>query len=154
MPGRSTKEKGREEGEVDEGGEERRIRGQIVKEVVAGIQEKVSLDDGVKNNVKRAGGQRFMRSWDCSQIENEEEEESWQERDQMAAQWDEEQKLEEMLVRRRMDGSPVQFEVMQNILEVFVHERMSQGIRVKEIKEKEESVRMVYGRNEGKTECC
>ena len=34
-----------------------------------------------------------MRSWDCSQIENEEEEESWLEGDQMAAQWDEEQKL-------------------------------------------------------------
>ena len=33
-----------------------------------------------------------MRSWDCSQIDNEEEEESWQERDQMAVQWDEEQK--------------------------------------------------------------
>ena len=53
LPGRTTKEKGREEGEVDEGGEERRIRGQIVKEVVAGIQEKVSMDDGVKNDVKR-----------------------------------------------------------------------------------------------------
>ena len=37
-----------------------------------------------------------MRSWDCSQIENEEEEEGWQERDQMAAQWDEEQTLEEI----------------------------------------------------------
>ena len=36
-----------------------------------------------------------MQSWDCTQIENAEEEESWQERDQIAAQWDEEQKLEE-----------------------------------------------------------
>ena len=35
LPGRRTKENGREEGEVDEGGEERRIRGQIVQEVVA-----------------------------------------------------------------------------------------------------------------------
>ena len=47
------KRKAEKEGEVDEGGEERRIRGQIVKEVVAGIQEKVSMDDGVKNDVKR-----------------------------------------------------------------------------------------------------
>ena len=44
--------------------------------------------DGVKNDVKRPGGQSFMRSWDCSQIENDEEE-SWQQRDQMAALWDE-----------------------------------------------------------------
>ena len=35
LPGRSTKEKGREEGDVDEDGEERRIRGQVVQEVVA-----------------------------------------------------------------------------------------------------------------------
>ena len=34
-----------------------------------------------------------MRSWDCSQIENEEEEECWQERDQVAVQWEEEQKI-------------------------------------------------------------
>ena len=33
-----------------------------------------------------------MRSWYCSQIENEVEEESRREGDQMAAQWDEEQK--------------------------------------------------------------
>ena len=86
FPGRSTKEKGREEGEVDEDGEERRIRGQIVQEVVAG-KEKVSVHDGEKDDVKRPIGQSFMRSWDCSQIENEEEEEeeSWRERDDMAA---------------------------------------------------------------------
>ena len=74
LPGRSTKEKGREEGEVHEGGEERRLKDQIVEEVVAGIQEKV-VDEGVKNNVKRLGGQCLVRSWDCSRIENEEEEE-------------------------------------------------------------------------------
>ena len=78
LPKRSTNVKGREEGEVDEGGEERRIRGQIVKEVVAGIQEKRSMHDGVKNDVKRPVEQSFMRSWDCSRIENEEEEEGWQ----------------------------------------------------------------------------
>ena len=68
--------------------------------------------------------------------ENEEEKESWQERDQMAARWDEEQKLGEILEGRRMEGSPVQFEVMQNVPELLVHERMSQGIGVKGIKEK------------------
>ena len=77
---------------VDEDGEERRIRGQIAQEVVAGIKEKVSVRDGVKNDVKRPVEQCFMQSWDCSQFENEEEVESWREGDQMAAQWDEEQK--------------------------------------------------------------
>ena len=48
LPGRNTKERCREEGEVDEGGEERRIRSQIFQEVVAGIQEKVSMHDGVR----------------------------------------------------------------------------------------------------------
>ena len=79
-----------EEGEVDEEGEERRIRGQIVQEVVAGI--KISVHNGDKEAVQRQVEQSFMRSWCCSQILNEQEEESWRERDQMAAQWDEEQK--------------------------------------------------------------
>ena len=133
LPGWNTKEKGREEGEVDEGGEERRIKGNIVKEVVASIQEKVSVDDGVKNNVKIPKGQSFMRSWDCSQMENEEEEESWREGDHMAAQWDEEQKLGEIFERRSMEGSSVQ---MQNVPELFVHERVSQGTGVKGVNEK------------------
>ena len=30
-----------------------------------------------------------------------------------------------------MEGIPVQLEVMQNVPELFVHERMSQGIGVK-----------------------
>ena len=68
LPGRSTKEKGREEG---------------------GLQVKVSVDDGAKEAAQRSIGQSVMRSWDCSQIENEEEEVSWREGDQMAAQWDE-----------------------------------------------------------------
>ena len=71
-----------------------------------------------------------MRSCDCSQIENEEEEESWRERDQMAAQWNEEQKLEEILERRRMEGSSLQLEVMQ------LEERVSQGKGSKGFKEK------------------
>ena len=52
-----------------------------------------------------------MRSWSCSQIENEEEEESWRERDQSAAQWDEEQKLEEILEQRRMEGSSLRAKI-------------------------------------------
>ena len=121
--------------------------------MIAGIQKK-AIEEGVKYKVKRTGGQSFMRSWDCSQIENEEEEECWQERDQMAAQWDEEQKLEEILEQRGMDGCPAQFEVMRRVPEQVVHERMSQGKRVKGLKEKKEGIRMVHGRDEGGTECC
>ena len=97
------KENGKEEGEVDEAGEKRRIRSQIAQEVVARIKEKISVHDGMKEAVQRPAGQSVMRSWDCSQIENEEEEESWRERDQMAAQRDEEQKLEEFLGTKK-DG--------------------------------------------------
>ena len=93
MPGRGTKEKGREEVEVDEDGEERRIKRQIVQEVVARIKEKLSVHNGDKEAVQRPVEQSFMRSWDCSRIVNEEEEESWREGDQMAARWEEEQTL-------------------------------------------------------------
>ena len=62
----------------------------------------------------------------------------------MAAQWDEEQKLEEILEQRRMEGNSLQLEVMQKALEVVVHERMSQGKGVKGMKRKEESDRVVY----------
>ena len=45
-----------------------------------------------------------LRGWDCSQIENEEEE-SWQESDQMAEQWEEEQHLDDIAESIRMEGS-------------------------------------------------
>ena len=66
-------------------GRRRKIRSQIAQEVVAGIKEEVSVHDGIKEAVQRPAGQSFVRSWDCSQIENEEEEERWREGDQMAA---------------------------------------------------------------------
>ena len=62
LPGRSTKEKGREEGEADEDSGERRIRSQIAQEVVAGIKDNTSLHDGVKGPVQRQVGQSLMRS--------------------------------------------------------------------------------------------
>ena len=89
LPVRRTKGKCKEEGEVNEDGGERKIRSQIAQVVVAGIKEMVRVHDGEKDDVKRPAEQSFMRSWDCSQIENEEEEESWRGRDQMAAQWKE-----------------------------------------------------------------
>ena len=86
LPGRSTKEKRREEEEAEEACREGQVRKEIVQEVVAGIKEKVSVHDGEKNDVRRQVEQSFMQSWDCSQIENEEEEKSWREKDRMAAQ--------------------------------------------------------------------
>ena len=74
LPGRSTKEKGREEGAVDEDGEERKVRSQIAQKVVACIKEKVSEQNGDKEAVQKPAGQSVMRSWDRSRIENEEEE--------------------------------------------------------------------------------
>ena len=61
LPGRSTKEKGRAEGEEDEGCEERRVRDEIIKEVIAGTQKKPT-DEGVGNKQERTGGQSLMPS--------------------------------------------------------------------------------------------
>ena len=58
----------------------------------------------------------------------------------MAAQWDEEQKLEEILERRRTGGNSLKLEVMQKVSEPVVHERMSQGKGVKCRKEKNKKV--------------
>ena len=59
LQGRSTKETGKEEGEVNEDGGERRIRTHIGQEVVAGIKEKVSVHDGIKEAVQKTSGAKF-----------------------------------------------------------------------------------------------
>ena len=89
------------------------------------------MQDGDKEAVQKPAGQSFTRSWDCSQVVNEEEEESWREGDQMAAQWEEEQRLEEIVERRRSEGSSVKVEVMHKVPELVVHEGMSHGKGVK-----------------------
>ena len=55
-------------------------------------------------------------------------------------------KLDEIWERRRMEGSSLQAEVIQKVRELAVHERMSQFKEVH--KRKEESERMVHGRDE------
>ena len=72
----------------------------------------------------------------------------------MAAQWDEEQKLEEISERRRIEGESLKLEVMRKAPELGVHERMLQGKGVKGFKEKEKVSGMVYGRDEGKAKYC
>ena len=49
----------------------------------------------------------------------------------LAAQWEEERKLEEFLERRRMEESTLHLDVMQKAPELVVQERMSQGKGVK-----------------------
>ena len=79
-----------------------------------------------------------MQNWDCSQIEDREEEEvvDWQEEDQMEEQCDEDDKLEEILERRRVDGGSLQAEVTQKVLELVAHEHMSQDKTVQGSEEK------------------
>ena len=54
----------------------------------------------------------------------------------MEEQWAEDEKLEESLERRRLEGSSLQAEVMQKAIESVVHERMSQGQGIECTKEK------------------
>ena len=82
--------KKKEEGEVNEGSEERKIRHEIVQEVVAGIKEMASTQDDAKETAQKTAGQSVKQNWDYLQIENEEEEEEddWQKENQMKMQWD------------------------------------------------------------------
>ena len=89
------KEKERE-GEADDGSGERKVRQEIAQEEVPDIQEKTSAQDDAKATAQRTAGQRVKQNWDCSQIENEEEEEDdWQNEHQMGRQWDEDEQFEE-----------------------------------------------------------
>ena len=97
------------------------------------------MHEGATSTAQRTVGATCQAIWDCSQIEkNEEEKEEghWPKEDQMEVQWDEDEKLEETLERRRMQGSSLQVDVMQKVLELVVHERMPQGEEVRGIKER------------------
>ena len=68
LPRRNMEEKGGAEGEEAEGSAERRVRNEIIK--------KKAVDESAEHEGKKTGGPDLMRSSDCSQIENEEDEES------------------------------------------------------------------------------
>ena len=122
LPGRSTEEEGKEEGEE---GEERDER-----------QEKNEKIEGIRSSQRMAfERQNSIQRWDSSQIENEEEE-GWQEGDQMAGQWEEEQQLGDLIERRRMKGSSLKLDVMQKVPELVVNKQMSQGEKGEDTKEK------------------
>ena len=66
--------------------------------------------------LERTVGQKCVKqSWDCSQVENEqeEEEEVWQEENQMELHWAADERLEKIVDRRRMERNSLQAEVMQ-----------------------------------------
>ena len=124
LPMRSEQEQ--EEEEKDS--RERQVRYGIAQELVAGIKEKADVHEDAKSTAQRTVGQSVKQSWDCSQIENEEEEEEvWQKANQMEMQWAEDDKLKKSLERRRMEESSFQAEVMQKVPELVVHERITQG---------------------------
>ena len=56
----------------------------------------------------------------------------------MAEQWEEEQHLEDIVERRRMEGSSLKLDVMRKAPELVVNERMLQGQRVKNTEAKKE----------------
>ena len=76
LPGEAQKK------EAEEDCRERQVRKEIVQEAVAGIQKKASALVDAKPTAQRRGGQSVKQTWDCSQIENEEDEddEDWQKR--------------------------------------------------------------------------
>ena len=96
----------------------------------------MALEECCISERKRTEGQNPMQRSDCSQIENEEQEESWQEGDQMAEQWEEEQHLEDIVERRRVEGSSLKWDVIQKVLALLVDERMFHGQKVKNIQAK------------------
>ena len=131
LPGRSTEEKGREEGEECEGSKQRQKKNEIIEEVIRNSQRMVW--EGQNPQTKMGL---------LADTENEKEEESWHEGDQMAGQWEEEQHLENIVERKRMEGSSLKLDVMQKVPDLVVSKRMSQGGERHE--RKEESARMVH----------
>ena len=102
-----------------------------MKNALKADKKNEKIEEDIRSSQKMPlEGQNTMQRWDCSQIENEEEE-SWLESDQMAEQWEEEQHLNDMVERRRMEGSSLKLDVIQKVPKLVVAERMSQGEKVK-----------------------
>ena len=72
----------------------------------------------------------------------------------MAGQWDEAQKLEEIVERRRIEGSSLKLEVMQKGTGACGAGNACHKVRGEASQRDEESTRMVYRRDEGKAKYC
>ena len=85
-----------------ESGQQRQEKNENIEEVIGSCQ-RMALEECCTSERKRTEGQNPIQRWDCSQTENEEEEESWQDGAQIAEQWEEEQHLEDTVETRRME---------------------------------------------------
>ena len=103
--------------------------------MAAGIEKKASAQEDAKPTAQRTVVQNVEQNWDCSQIENEEEEEDedWQKGDQMERYWNEDEKVEES------EGGSLEAEVMQRVPDLVVHERMSQCEKSERFRRKRKS---------------
>ena len=84
-----------------------------------GLEKNEKIEKGIRSPHRMVfKGQHPIQKCDSSQIENEEEEEeeSWQEGDQMAEQREEEQHLDDLIERRRMEGSSLNLDLVQKVL--------------------------------------
>ena len=62
LPGRNTKERGREEEEEEEDSRERQVRNEIAQEVVAGIKKKASVYEEATPTEQRTVGQSVKQN--------------------------------------------------------------------------------------------
>ena len=74
--------------EVNEDGEKEESGVKSLKKWLQASRRRSACMMVSRKAAQRPAKRSFMRSWDCSHIENEEEEEGWREGDQMAAQWE------------------------------------------------------------------
>ena len=85
-----------------------------------------------------------MRSWDWSQIENLMRRKVGKKGTKWQRCWEEEQKLKEIMERRRMEGSSLQLDAMQRVQELVVSERMFTRSKSEKSQREKENTKMVY----------
>ena len=110
----------------------------MFKKWLRASRKKARAQIDAKQTAQRIEGQSVKQNWDCSQIDSgeEEEDEDWQKGEQMEMLWVEDEKLQDIFKRQRAEGGCLQAEVLQKVLGLVVHERMSQGEKAKGIEEK------------------
>ena len=138
LPGRSTEEKGGEEGEEDEGSEERTVRKRNhYRSNLNGVQLRRRLSMKVlKMKDRKQEGQTSCEAGFARRSKMKKRRKAGKNEDQMAEQWEEEQKLDGIAERRWIEGSSLNLDAMQKVLELVVNERTSQGKRVESPKDK------------------
>ena len=98
LPRRSIAGKGREEEEEDKESRKLQMRKEIAPQVIAIVDTQPTSQRTVEQRVKQ--------NWDCSQIEDRDEDGvmNWDEDDELKNQWEEVKKVEEKLIRKEVGG--------------------------------------------------